>query len=332
MNLRYLNTTIKMSIAFIVAIIIARLIGLTYDLTAGILAVLSIQLTRKDSMLIAFKRLINSVIAILLSSLIFVTFGYQLVSFFIFATIFIGISYFVKLSYGIVPSLVLVSHLYVYGRFSGLFLLETFVLIITAIIVALGLNLIYPHYSRKELLSYMKDIDIMLSDHIMMLSFLIKNLQEPKDFLVHYKKLKIEVEALIEKAKLVDKDILFDEKRVFINYIFMREAQFQHIYRIYELSLKIHSYHSNIELLYQFIYNLSFSIGKFNMAIDQMSKLDFTLNTVKKQALPQNREEFETRAILFMMIQELNAFLELKIKFHKDFPDFDLFLNDGAKK
>lgn len=321
MNLRYIHTTIKMSIVFILAIIISKLMGLTYDLTAGILAVLSIQLTRKDSLLIASKRLVNSAIALIFSSIIFIIFGYQLYAFFIFIPIFIGLSYVFNLSYGIVPSLVLVSHLYINGEFSYLFLLETFILILTAVVVALTLNLVYPHQSKKELSLYMGKIDLMLSDHILMLSYLLKNLNDPTDFLTHYEKLKLEVFEIIEKAKLVDKDILFDEKRVYINYIYMRDAQFQHIYRIYELSKKIVSYHENIMLLQQFIYQLSFSIGQFNLAIDQKAKLDNILQEVKKQALPKNRDEFETRAILFMMIQELTSFLDLKIKFHHEYQD-----------
>ncbi len=75
--MRMIHTTIKMTLVTLIAGLISRWIGLEYWLTGGILALLSIQLTKKDSIIIAIKRIIDVFYAMFLSVFLFWLFGYE---------------------------------------------------------------------------------------------------------------------------------------------------------------------------------------------------------------------------------------------------------------
>ena len=320
---RYMHTTIKMSIAFVITIVIAELLALDYAITAGILAVLSIQATNKDSITIAVKRFSNATLGLVLGSILFVLFGYNVFVFLGFSMLFIFLSFFLKLPEGIVPTLVLVSHLLLFSRFSWAFLGQEFLLIGIAIGVALLLNLVYPLNSQKQLLAYIKSIDQMMIDHVFMLSLLFKDLKHPRDFLIHHDMINSHIKEIIDLAELVDKDILIANDHRYIAYLYMRRTQLKHVNHMYDLILKVESHHDNIDLIANYIKQLSSDIGCFDRASGQLDQLNALLMTVKNQALPKSREEFETRAILFQIVDVLSTFLETKIQFHKRYPMYD---------
>jgi uncharacterized membrane protein YgaE (UPF0421/DUF939 family) len=319
----YIHTTIKMGVAGIITVLIANVIGLEYAITGGILAILSIQQTKKDSVLLALKRVISATIGLLLASLVFVIFGYHLWVFFIFMIIFIFGSFLIKLPEGIIATLVLASHLLIFGSFSWVFLGQEFLLIAIAIVIALCVNIIYPQNSQKVLMSYIKNIDRLIADHLFMLSLLMKDLNTSDIYMTHHKHINSSMKEILKKAELIDKDILFDNDHRYLIYLYMRRTQMKQINKMYEISIKIKAHHDNILLISKYINQLSFDIGCFDRASGQLDKLNALLFDIKNQVLPKTRDEFETRAILFQVVNELEDFLQTKISFHQQFPLYE---------
>ena len=66
--------TIKTALGATLAILVAQALGLKYALSAGIITVLSVQNTKQKSVEIAKLRLYSTVLARLLSGILFVTF------------------------------------------------------------------------------------------------------------------------------------------------------------------------------------------------------------------------------------------------------------------
>ncbi len=102
--------TIKTALGATLAILVAQALGLKYALSAGIITVLSVQNTKQKSVEIAKLRLYSTVLALLLSGILFLTFGFHPVSFGLYLLLFIPLAVEFKLSDGIVMSSVLVTH------------------------------------------------------------------------------------------------------------------------------------------------------------------------------------------------------------------------------
>ena len=127
-----------------------------------------------------------------------------------------------------------------------------------------------------------------------------------------------------EQAILLDKDLLFQDGHQYLSYLEMRKVQITHVNHIYQHALKFVVEHQYIMQIAEFIEQLSFDIGYFDKATEQLEKLLDFKHFFKTTALPKTREEFETRAMLYQILNELEYFLIAKIKFHEKNPKFIL--------
>ncbi|MBE0701335.1 MAG: aromatic acid exporter family protein, partial [Acholeplasmataceae bacterium] len=297
--MRLLNTAIKMSLVCLIASLIARFLSLDYWITAGLLALLSIQLTRKDSMTVAIKRLVDAFFGLFLATILFIAFGYNFVVFSAFVLIFAYISWVMKMPEGIVPTLVLVTHLFNEGSFSFALLINAIALMVIAIGVALLFNLFYPASGEKEFRGYIRSIDQLLKDHLYMFSLLLRDTVNTADYQIHYNMLNKKINDAIDEAKLIDKDILFANDHRYLSYLEMRKEQINYVSHMYQHAMKIEYPHPFTTQIALFVQDLSMDIGLFNKAKDQINKLTEVRNNYKTSELPQTREAFETRAMLY---------------------------------
>ena len=76
--------TWKTGIGAVIAMIIAKELGLSYGGSAGIITILSIQSTKRESLKIAIKRIESVIIALIVSSVLFLALGIISFSFYTF--------------------------------------------------------------------------------------------------------------------------------------------------------------------------------------------------------------------------------------------------------
>ncbi len=317
---RITHTIIKMLIASLASTAIALLFNVESAITAGILAILSIKLTKTDSINLAIKRFVDALLALLLASLMFVLIDYSMAVFFLFTVVFITVSFLVKMDEGIVPSLVLANILLQHGSFDAGVLLNTFALIAIAITVALLLNVFYPVNSQKELRAYTLDIDALIKEDITLLE---KSLRDEASYIRDHDPLKNRLKTILGEAMQVNKDILFDNDERYIDYLRMRRSQMKRLSRAHELVLRLDCHHKNASVIADYLKELITDIGYANKAEDQLKELRTMLKDFRENSnLPKTRSEFETRAVLYQILYELEAFLKDKIAFHESHPDF----------
>lgn len=314
---RYVHATIKMSLASIITILLALLINLDFAITGGILAVLSIQLTRKDSVMVAIKRFISALIALLIATALFNVFDYTILIYSIITVIFIGVAFSLKLNEGIVPSLVLVSHLLLVGNFDLGMLFNAILLIAIAIAVALTLNILYPLNTNQYMTRYIKEIDAAIIVDLQLISGVLEDINSLGQATKAHQVILERLKKILNDAALIDKDILFDKDRYHMSYLKMRENQMNQLNKLFELFLQMDKNHENAKRLSDYVLNLSYDIGETDQATKQLSVLKTLLNEYRKMPLPDTRESFELRAILFQMLSVLESFLKEKIAFHE---------------
>jgi uncharacterized membrane protein YgaE (UPF0421/DUF939 family) len=320
--MRLFHTAIKMSLVGVIASLVAFSLSLEYYLTAGILAILSIHLTKRDSLQISLRRLIDAFYGLILATLMFIAFGYSFLVFSIFVFIFAYTSWVLKISEGIVPALVLVTHLLIKGSFDGGLLLNEFLLITIAVAIASLFNIIYPTSSEKTLDSYVKTIDQLVRDHLFMLSILLKDPEYHDEYYRHYAMLNKKISETIDIVELVDKDLLFQNDHSYLSYFHMRKEQTNYIRHMYQQALKIKTLHPFALEISTFVKELTNDIGIYNKAIFQLKKLDQLQQTYKEASLPETREEFEIRAMLYQILNEIESLLMVKVEFHHQYPNF----------
>lgn len=320
--MRLFHTAVKMSLVGVIASLVARFISLDYWMTAGVLAILSIHLTRRDSVVVSAKRLIDAVYAILLSTLLFITFGYNFWIYAIFIFIFAYTSWMLKIHEGIVPALVLVTHLLMVESFSIHMIYNELSLIFISIGIATIFSIFYPASSEKELEMHVESVDHLVADHLYMLSLLLKDPDYNEEYYRHYNMLDHKIQDLIDTVELVDKDLLFQNDHSYLAYFHMRKEQNSYIRHMYQQALKIKKLHPFAIEISKYIVTVSEDIGLYNKAVTQLRNLDELQKSYKETTLPKTREEFEIRAVLYQILNEIESLLTVKVQFHHQYPDF----------
>jgi len=224
---------LKIAFGSALAIILANLFGLEYSTAAGIITLLTIQDTAKETILISFKRLFAFIIATVLSLAIFNLIGYHAISFGLFLLIFVWICYTFQLSDAIAMNAVLTTHYLLAGNITlSLIGNELFLLLIGALIGTV-LNLYMPDDEK-----HIKKTQSVLEEDLR------KVLAKMSDYIKKESKADYNSDCFIALENHIQTGMKYayanmnnkfsNETRYFMDYMKMRSQQSQVLKDIYE--------------------------------------------------------------------------------------------------
>ncbi len=307
--------TIKTAIGTPIAIWIAELLSLTNFASAGILTILCIQNTRKRSVTSASSRFLACMLAMGLSYLFFEFLGYQPYIIGLMLLVFIPATVKLKIQEGIVTSSVIILHLYGASTITVSTLLNEFMLIVVGIGVAVLFNVYMPSL-EGDLHTKQKQIEANFS----------KILKEIAAFLrtgdLQWTGTEITQTAdLLEKAKSIAfKDVenhLLRNHHPYYHYFQMRQKQFELLEGMLALITRVPSANQQSMIMADFFEELSDSVHPGNTAVLFLEQIRDMKETFRETELPKSREEFETRATLFSLLNTIEQYLIIKRLFKK---------------
>lgn len=307
--------TVKTAVGVTLAVSIAQLLGLDQYASAGMLAILCIQSTKKQSLITSRNRFLGSFITIALSYLLFEGIAFHPVLIGCLLFIYIPISVYFNMTDSIVTSAVVGLHLYSYGYINLPLILNEVAILSIGITVALGLNLFMPNLDGL-LDKNQKQVDENFK----------KIFKEIVNFLTNSQtewsgKELLETEKLIKKSKKLaiveQENRLFDKNESYYAYFQLRDQQLAILERVLPYIASIPDSLPQSKLIARFITEMTDFIhsgAKVDVILDSLYDLreDF-----KKMELPKTREEFEIRASLFYFVQEMEQYLVMKQKYHE---------------
>lgn len=303
--------TVKTGIGATIAILLAQFMGLKYPTSAGIITILSIQNTRKESVLIAFRRLVATFIALTIGSVLLSLLGFNAVSFGVYLLVFIPLAVKAKVVEGIVPASVLVTHLLGEGHISIMLFVNELLLMIVGAGLALLVNIYMPSleadliYEKQKLEENMFSIFAKMGNALQLES----------------KKLEIEaeLEALQDaleqgrmKATQYRNNAFMSERSLYEKYFDMRYSQYQimlYMRKHFEHFYRVTPGASQIAKLTQ---ETALSVKGKRSVETLMSELELLREDFKRSKLPETREEFENRAMLYQFLTDMEQFLYVK--------------------
>lgn len=317
MNRQAINISIKMILAGVITLFVTYLLNIEYYTTAAAVSILSIQLTKRDFISIALKRIVSGIAAILLSALMFYLLGQTFIVFALFLIIFIFASWFFNASEGIVASVVLVTHFLIVSEITVAFMLEEVLLLLIAIGIAFLINMFYPEVTKTSIKRSLLEVDAIIEDELINIVNILNNKESRKS--VNYQK---ELDKIMSDAKLIDRNIIIQNDHRYVTYLYMRNMQLQTLFKIENNIKQIKIIHKYQNLIANFVRKVGENIGFDNNAAFLLVELEDLRVFFMDEPLPQTRKEFEVRAILFQILLDLENFLNYKIDFHLKYPNF----------
>ncbi|MFD2704336.1 aromatic acid exporter family protein [Salibacterium lacus] len=308
--------TVKTSVGAALSIFIAQLLSLEFYVSAGIITILCISVTKKESMRDSWERFVACLIGIVFAAVLFEGFGYHFVSVAILFLLFIPTAVALGVRRGVVTSAVIILHLYTFENISTSIIVNEMLLIVIGIGIALIMNMYMP--SRENDLIWKQ---VHLEDCFREIW---------REFAVYLKDGEVswdgkeiaEAASIIEEAKgmalnNIENHFLRNDD-YFYHYFKMREKQFDVIKRILPFISSLDRTVIQGKKMALFLQELSEGVSPGNTAEYFLNQLHALKEEIQEMELPKTREEFEVRSSLFYILNELESYLLVKKRFKPD--------------
>lgn len=308
--------TIKTAVGAAIAVYIAQTLGLSYAISAGVVTVLSVQNTKMKSIEMAVTRLGSTTLGLLVGALVFTIFGYSALSFGIFLIIFIPFAAKMNLQDGIVPSTVLVTHLWIENSIALSWMLNEYGLLIIGAGIALIFNIHMPNV-EKEIREDQKKVEDLIKEVLRDLSEGIQtqsvNIGQEK----LYKELESALKSGYERSQRLSSNNLKKSFAYYVKYMEMRIRQFEILKQMRSHLSRINKYYEQNRLVGALTELVAYQFDELNTGKELIEDLREYLDIFRSQKLPETREEFENRSSLYQYVTDLHVLLLIK----KDFSD-----------
>lgn len=308
----------KVVLAAVFAILFAELVRLKYAVSAGIVAILSIQPTKTETVSTALARFYAFISALVIAAICFGIFGVHLNAFFLFLAIYILVCQIFGWHAAMAVNSVLISHFVSEGAMTLPIIMNEVLIFLIGVIAGIVANL---HLHKKE--RYIRELEQNADAQIVKILSRMSERVVNKDISDYNGECFVVLEKMIRKAKdtaeenyknQFRKDDIFD-----IEYLKMREEQCQVLFEMYKSARALGSSPATAKRISDFMALMAKVYAKGNdcaMLMKLFKELD---NHMKGQPLPVTRKEFEDRARLFALMRSMEEFIQIKIVFSEKF-------------
>ena len=316
----FLNT-IKISVAATLAIFLAKLLKLEFAVSAGIVAILSVQPTKKETIKTALARFFAFAAALALSVLLFNTLGFTIPVFFLYLLLFILLCQWRSWISAMAMDSVLISHFISFGKSGPEEILNEVLLFV----IGVGFGILVNIFLKKktdyiEELKKETDDKIRLVLHRMSLRILDPQLADYNgDCFLSLN------QSLFTAKKQAEENFnnQFSKKDTYDSlYLAMRENQTKVLQEMFKCVRQISSVPHTATLVADFLEKVSREYHKDNDVRELLEELAALRSKMKSLPLPLLRTEFEDRANLFILLERLEEFLLIKRNFSESMGHF----------
>lgn len=312
---------LKICVASTFAIMLAEFFELSFSVSAGIVAILAIAPTKRETLKTALRRLFAFVIALFIAYVMYGILGYNYIAFSIYLLIFAMFCNAVKCENAIAMNSVLISHFLTFEMMNVSTICNELMLFLIGTTSGILVNLHlrkkteYMELLKNETDEQIKIILLRMAENISIVSSEDYN----GDCFV-------KLDNSIKKAKKIAREnymnqLINSEKSntLDMEYVIMREQQIKILRNIYKHIKNIKVIPNTAVNVSEYFKKVYENYNKNTLPIDLIDELHELYEILKNSPLPKTREEFEARAELYIVIVEIEECLMLKVKFYEEF-------------
>lgn len=307
----------KIAVAAMISIAIAGELGLKYSASAGIITVLSIQNTKRETLKTARNRAVAFGAALIIAAICFRLLGFTLWAFALYLLLFALLCITMGWMEALAMDSVLITHFLSEGSMGP----ELCINEVLLFVIGTGMGILINLHLRKQENEMAALVDEQIKGILRRMSqwLLVEDKSEyGSDCFIALQRA---LDAAKQCAVANYNNVLMKQDMRELNYIRMREQQTVILQEIYKNIKAISYLPEQAAQVAEMLGRIEQEYHRDNTVEGLLSDLEELLMDLKKQNLPENREEFEARAILFYILMQLKNLLELKREFVKSIAD-----------
>lgn len=311
----------KIAVGASLAIVIADGIGLHYSASAGVITLLSIQDTRRETIRVTVSRMISFFASLLIAAVSFRICGYRPLAVCVFLLLFTCFCLRFQLMEGLSVNTVLMTHFLGAQSMSGAQIGNESMLLVIGTGMGVLFNLYIPG-KEKQIKRTQRQVEeqmrqILRSMWLILAGAWQKDARDEKQLNAALEALDAELVKGERSAFQEMENHFWPAARppYYLRYMNMRKAQQRVLLRLVRHLRHIKTLPVQAQQIKAVMEQIEGSFHECNNAEGLLKRLDEVKKGMKGQPLPKDREEFENRAVLYQILLELEEFLMIKKEF-----------------
>ena len=299
---------IKLSFGSSLAIFIAWILNLEYSTVAGVITLLTVKNTKKETLKGTIGKVYGFILCTVFSYLCFNILGYHLYAFSLYILIIISLCFIFKIQDVIAMCVVIASHYFLQNEVSINWILNEFGLFVIGAGVGILINMYIPSNIEK-IYEFQKKMQDEVSYVLIDIADLIVNPNKENKYSKDLNTLNKLIDNSISEAYDNMNNNLLSDTKFFLDHMEIIKSQRNILENLYNYVSQLSSSTTQGHIVSAFIHKIgytSFNSMTVEYLLDELERL---ILNMKQQPLPINRTEFEDRAILFLCLIELKKFL-----------------------
>lgn len=309
--------SVKIAIGSSIAIYLAELLGLDYSASAGTIALLTLMATKWETVRISIYRLISFAFAAALSALLFTHLHSAWLAFGIYIFVVVLTAELLGWRTTISVNAVIGAHLLQMPEFTTNAIWNELQLVLLGIVIAIVLNLFHGNAARRRDISRgMRETEQSLQHSLRRLSGYLKSepLETGDTVWAELEALRKSIQALIQEAWEYQENT-FQDMGYYYVYLEMRLEQCNILANLHQELHKIRAMPAQALLIADYVSYMAEYVIEINHPQRQLDRLREIFADMEREPLPATRPEFESRAILYHVLMDLEDFLKSKERF-----------------
>lgn len=296
------------------AIALANLLGLQNAVSAGVVTILSILDTKKETLRSALERFATFAIAVAVALAAFSLLGYGILAFGVYLFVFTLCTYRLGLQASLPICTVLVSHFWTAGHMAPWLIGNEALLMLIGTAIGVGLNLFLPR-DVAGIRRQQRRVEDVLRAYFLHLSGALAKQGGTDPLDKDLQSLRAMLRDMRGQASRLAANTLFQDMTYYQQYVDMRRNQADILDRMADALRDLPLLPAPAERLSAFMWEIAQALHENNDAVALLDGLHAMLADFRQSPLPQTREEFEARAVLYGIMIDTEHFLLLKKSF-----------------
>jgi len=326
---RILIKSLKAAIGCCLAVLIAMVLGLAYATSAGIITLLSLQDTTKETLKTALQRFLSFLAALIIALVSFHLLGYTLLGLGMYLLFYVMFCYMFSFQNSISICSVLIAHFWVEQTMALGFIYNELLLLLIGVGIGVGLNLFLPR-NVMGIKADQQQIDGIIRRVLKEMAAIIHGNRSGE--IAALLTLEKVIKSAKKRANEAMNNALTIDLKYYVEYLDMRKNQLMVLKRIEGLLPRLNYAPRQAHEVAGLIEKIAGSFNEYNNAVALLQATAEIRGIFKEEPLPESRNEFEVRAILFQILNDMEYFLLIKNTFAQALTEEQkaLFWNETA--
>ena len=313
---------IKIAIGSSAAIYVAEVLNLEYAISAGSIALLTLVTTKWETVKLSWFRLVTFLVSSVLAWIVFSQIQSEWLAYGIYIFLIVIISEEFGWKATISVNAVIGMHFMAKRDFEASFVFNEFMLVLIGITVAVVLNLFYDYAGqRKDLVRNMRYTENRMQMILGAIAAYLADKEMQYDIWAAIRELESQIHVFIDDAYEYQDNTFQSHPEYYINYFEMRMKQCNTIHNLHYEMKRIRKMPQQALIISEYVLYMMEYVTERNEPTVQMNKLKEIFQHIKEDELPTSREDFESQAMLYHILMDLEDFLIYKKRFVNSLDD-----------